>query len=387
MNTTCGESSRIMSIVMRVLTALLTVAALLGAANPAVAQRFLRGSDVTFTVKDITPQELALRPNVNYDPRDKFPDYEMVNRLALETPVRRSEYTVGDRLELVFEATRDGYVSLLDYRSDGRAAVLLQNRPVSRRFRYSFTGETTEPAGRDWIRALFTSRPLTYASYKTLCEYPFTPDYPVRYVAAERWMEIDVRPSRYRGYGDTADPFYRHPRRWYRGDDRGYLFAQPYYDAVLTRGLTVETEAQVLNDLTSYGTASYWLLLPGEELELSFETGSFTFTSPEIYLLLYMAADVPGVPGLYESHDRQQLRVRFNGMTVTDEYRPKFADFYEDSPPEIIRLNDFLLYGTNSVELQLDPFAETALRIRRIEIRTSLDGISTGAMAPENPGW
>ena len=277
----------------------------------------------------------------------------------------------------MFEASTSGYVSLIDYRSDGRATVLLQNRSVSKGFRYSFGGELSEPAGRDWIRAVLTSMPLTYASFKTLCEYPFTADYPVRYVTAERWMEIDVRPSVYGRYGDSDDPFYRYPRSWHRADyDRGYLYAQPYYEAVLARGLSVDTRARVLSGFTSYGPASYWLLSPGEELEVSFEVGSFAYASPDLYLLLYMTNDVPGAPGLFEDDGDQLLRLRFNGITVTDEYRPKYADFYEDNPPEILRLYDFIVYGTNSVELQLDPFAEAGLRIRRVEIRTSLESIT-----------
>lgn len=358
----------------RTLTFILAAVALLAVAIPASAERFLRGTELTFTVKDVTPQELALRPSVNYDPRDKFPDYGRVNQLTLETPVRRSRYSVGDRLDLVFEAATGGYVSLIDYRSDGQASLLLQNRSVSRGFRYSFSAEIAEPAGRDWIRALLTTMPLTYASYKTLCEYPFTPDYPVRYITGERWMEIEVRSSTYSRYGDSSDPFYRYPRSWYRGAyERGYLYAQPYYDTMLTRGLTVHTPAQVLNGFTSYGPASYWLLPPGEELEIRFEVDSFVYTSPDLYVVLYMATDVSGALGLFGDDDEQLLRVRFNGMTVTDEYRPKYVDFYEDNPPEIVRLNDFILYGTNTVDLQLDPFADSALRIRRVEIRYTLD--------------
>jgi len=361
---------------LRTLIILLAAAASLMAAVPASAQRFLRDTELTFTVRDVTPQELALRPKASYDPRDKFPDYEMVSRLTLETPIQRSQYTVGDRLDLVFEATIGGYVSLIDYRSDGQATVLLQNRSVSRDFRYSFGAEVAEPAGRDWIRAVLTSMPLTYASFKTLCEYPFTPDYLLRYVTSERWMEIEVRSSTYSRYSDNSDPFYRYPRSWYRGGyERGYLYAQPYYDAILARGLTVDTRAPVLNGFTSYGPASYWLLPPGEELEISFEVDSFTYTSPDIYVLLYMATDVTGAFGLFGDEEEQRLRVRFNGMTVTDEYYPQYADFYEDNPPEIVRLNEFMLYGTNTVELQLDPFADAGLRIRRVEIRSSLDAI------------
>lgn len=361
----------------RTLTVMLAAAVSLAVlAFPAAAERFLRGTDLTFAVKEATPQELALRPNVNYDPRDKFPDYERVNRLTLELPLRRAQYTVGERLDLVFEATTGGYVSLIDYRSDGQATVLLQNRAVSRGFRYSFGAELAEPAGRDWIRAVLSTMPLTLASYKTLCEYPFAADYPVRYVAGERWMEIEVRPGSYTRYGDTSDPFYRYPRSWYRsGYERGYLYAQPHYDGVLARGLTVETQAQVLSDFTSQGPASYWLLEPGEELEVAFEVGPAAYTSPDIYLLLYMAVDIPGSYGLFDEEYEEVLRVRFNSMTVTDEYRPRYLDFYEDNPPEIVRLNDFVLYGTNTVELQLDPFADTRLRIRRVEIRTNLDAI------------
>ncbi len=363
---------------LKLATTLLALSAvLLAYPQCARAERFLKGNELSFVVKGWTPQELAERPNVNYYAPDKFPNYESLTGFTLKTSVKRDEWNIGERLDLVFEAGRSGYVSIIDYGPDGVARVLMQNRAVSARFRYSFSGEISEPAGDDYLRAVLTSTPLSYASYKSLCECPFAPEKKVSQVINESWLLVRVRASRrypYDFYDD--DPFYRWPHRWHHHfDGERYLYIQPYRDTVLSRGIRVATNAQVFSDLTEYGPAEYWLIRPGDRVEVEFAVESLPIESSRIYLLVYMTTDVLGDSGVFPKTEHPRLRIRFNGITITDEYTPRYSRFYDDSPPEIIQLADYLRYGGNLVELQLNPFGDLGVRLLRLEVRTHLAGL------------
>ena len=347
---------------------------------PARTERFLRGDEASFAVKGITPQELAERPVVNYYPPDKFPDYSTRTGLELETSVKREEWTVGERLDILFEAGRSGYVNIIDYAPDGIARVVLKNRAVSEGFRYSFSAEVSEPAGDDYLRAVLSSIPLGYASFKTLCEYPFTPEARLYNVIREQWLVITVRESAFRrfpyDYVDD-DPFYRWPHTWYsRGMGDRYLYVQPYGDAILSRGLSVATDAGVYSGYTELGPAEYWLIEPGGDLELTFVVEDIPVHTPDIYLLLYMSVDEAPGGWLLGGDAGSSLRIRFNGATVADDYQPRYWQFYDDNPPEIVALNGYLRYGSNRVVLRVDPFARRGLRVRRVELRARLTALN-----------
>jgi len=216
------------------------------------AQRLLRGSDLSFAVLEATPQEMERLPAVDYHAGSKFPHYERLLDFEFKPSVKREEFGIGERLDLIFEPGRSGYVSIIDYCADGVARVILRNRAVQAGFRYSFGGEVSEPAGRDYLRAVLSSLPLSYASLKALCEFPFSHERQVNHVLQERWLAINVS-GRYRSpyFSEGDDPFYDRPRTWYRhlGDEQ-YLYAQPYRGTVRARGLSVATRAQTYSDFT-----------------------------------------------------------------------------------------------------------------------------------------
>jgi|GEM_PF-2060531 len=369
-----------MAVMRSLLLVLACVSALLLGIVSARAERFLRGDGAAFAVKGITPQELAERPVVNYHPPDKFPDYSTRTGLEFETSVTRDEWVVGDRLNLLFEAGRSGYVSIIDYAPDGIARVVLKNRAVSKGFRYSFSAEVSEPAGDDYLRAVLSSIPLGYASFKTLCEYPFAPESRLYNVIREQWLVISVRESvrgRYPYDYVDDDPFYRWPHTWYRkGMGDRYLYIQPYGGAILSRGLTVYTDAGIYSGFTELGPAEYWLVEPGGDLELTFVVEDVPVNTPDIYLLLYMSVDESAGGWLLGDDEGSLLRVRFNGATVADGYEPRYWQFYDDNPPEIIALNGYLRYGSNTVALRVDPFAPRGLRVRRVEMRAHLAALN-----------
>lgn len=358
------------------------ISVLLLCAMPLRAERFLRGDESSFAVKGITPQELAERPVVNYHPPDKFPDYSTRTSLEFKTSVNREEWAVGERLDILFEGGRGGYVSIIDYAPDGIARVVLKNRAVSEGFRYSFSAEISEPAGDDYLRAVLSSIPLGYASFKTLCEYPFTPEARLYNVIREQWLVISVRESvrgRYPYDYVDDDPFYRWPHTWYSREmgDR-YLYVQPYGNAILSRGLTVYTDAGIFSGFTELGPAEYWLVEPGGDMELTFIVEDIPVHTPNIYLLLYMSVDESLGGWLLGDDAGSSLRIRFNGVTVTHDYQPRHWQFYDDNPPEIFALDGYIRYGGNRVVLRVDPFASRGLRVRRVELRAHLTALNIG---------
>ncbi len=374
------------------LIALACISVALLSTVPVNAERFLRGDEAAFAVKGITPQELAERPVVNYHPPDKFPDYSAGTSLQFETSVTRDEWVVGDRLNLIFEAGRSGYVSIIDYAPDGVARVVLRNRRATRGFRYSFSAEVSEPAGDDYLRAVLSSIPLGYASFKTLGEYPFAPDPRVNNLIRERWLVLTVRASVFRRYPYDYvddDPFYRWPRTWYStGQDERYLYVQPYRDAILSRGLTVRTDARVFSDFTELGPAQYWLVEPGGDLEISFEVGDLPRERPELYLLLYMSVDEAAGGWIFGESEGSSLRIRCNGATVADDYAPRYLQFYDDGPPEVFAFDDYMRYGSNRVVLRVNPFADRGVRIRRVEIRARLTALDLdGRLFTNDEEW
>lgn len=349
-------------------------------AAPVRAERFLRGNEAAFAVKGITPQELAERPVVNYHPPDKFPDYSTRTGLEFKTSVNHEEWVVGERLDILFEARRGGYVNIIDYAPDGIARVVLKNRAVSKGFRYSFSAEVSEPAGDDYLRAVLSSIPLGYASFKTLCEYPFTPEARLYNVIREQWLVITVRESVRRRYPYDYvddDPFYRWPHTWYsRGMGDRYLYVQPYGNAILSRGLTVYTDAGIYSGFTEMGPAEYWLVEPGGDLELTFVVEDIPVDTPDVYLLLYMSVDESPGGWLLGDDEGSLLRIRFNGASVADDYQPRYWQFYDDNPPEIVALDGYIRYGSNRVALRVDPFAGRGLRVRRVELRAHLTALN-----------
>ena len=61
---------------------------------------------------------------------------------------------------------------------------------------------------------------------------------------------------------------------------------------------------------------------------------------------------------------------------MADDYQPRYWQFYDDNPPEIVALNGYLRYGSNRVVLRVDPFASCGLRVRRVELRARLTALN-----------
>jgi len=99
---------------------------------------------------------------------------------------------------------------------------------------------------------------------------------------------------------------------------------------------------------------------------------------PDVYLMLYMSVDETPGGWLLGDDEGSLLRIRFNGATVADDYQPRYWQFYDDNPPEIIVLNGYLRHGSNRVVLRVDPFAGRGLRVRRVELRAHLTALNIG---------
>ena len=387
--TICAARGRIH--LMRLLPKAFLVGALtaLMCAAPAFAQQghFGVSPEMVFKVLGNTPQMLAENPNLNYLAGDKFPDYMPRMGFTFKTSVNRREWSVGEKLDLIFEAGRKGYVTIVDYSPDGIATVLLRNKPVSPGFCYAFTGDLSEPSGEDYLRAVLSTAMLNYESLQALCEFPCAAEVKTDYVISEKWLTVSVRTSRVRTFRYYDDPFYAYPRRWYHslGNDI-YIYAQPSVGTIIARGLNAQTGSLVYTDYTEYGPAQYWLLQPGGRMDVSFDASGFPFETRSVYLLLYMSSD-NGTNSIFTNPEEPNLRIYLNGGTVTEEYRPRYNSYYDDNPPEVITLHTFTRYGANNIELQLDAFSGASVRLRRIEVRTNLDAFSAEYIWPDSSGF
>jgi len=281
----------------------------------------------------------------------------------------RDEFEVGEELRLTYATGRDGYASLMDYGPDGRARLLARNRPVSAGFTYTFTGEATLPAGEDFARLVVSQIPLSYASFKSLMEYPFDHSRTVRHVFAEAWVRFTVAEI-----SVFRDPFYRYPRSWGRRplSETEYYFVQPYRGAVLTRGLSLVSAARICEELGVDEPIDFWLVEPGDSVELRFEVGTGALPMPSAYLFLFMAADVPPSLSLFDS-ENAALTIEVNGFALTSGYRPRFTYLDDDNTPEVFELGGHLRYGANWIELRVDGFSSLGVRLRRVELRGALD--------------
>lgn len=376
--------------VMRLVTKAVVVGALLAlicASTSFALGHFGVLPELSFKVLGNTPQKLADNPTLNYLASDKFPDYMPRMSFTFKTSVNRREWSVGEKLDLLFDAGRKGYVTIVDYSPDGIATILLSNKPVSPGFSYAFTGDLSEPSGEDYLRAVLSTTMLNYESLQALCEYPCAADVRTKYVISEKWLAIAVRSSHVRTYRAYDDPFYTYPRRWYRslGNDT-YIYAQPSVGTIIARGLNAQTGSLVYTDYTEYGPAQYWLLQPGGRMDISFNAGLFPFETRSVFLLLYMSAD-SGANSIFADAEEPNLRIYLNGATVTEDYRPRYNSYYEDNPPEVITLQTFTRFGSNNIELQLDAFSGASLRLRRIEVRTNLDAFSGEYIWPDSSGF
>ncbi len=356
-------------------------------ASLAQAGHFGESPELSFKVLGNTPQMLADNPTINYFAEQKFPDYLPRTGFIFKSSVSRREWSVGEKLDLLFEAGRKGYVTIIDYSPNGVGTVLLRNKPVSPGFAYAFSGEITEPGGDDYLRAVLSTTMLNYASLKSLCEYPCATDVKTSFVISEKWLKVTVRESHMRAYRRYDDPFYAYPRRWYRslGNDT-YIYAQPSVGTVIARGLNAQTGSLVYTDYTEYGPTQYWLLQPGGRMGVSFDASWFPFETRSVYLLLYMSSD-SGANSIFANPEEPNLRIYLNGATVTEDYRPRYNSYYDDNPPEVITLQTFMRYGSNDIELQLDAFSGASLRLRRIEVRTNLDAFSAEYIWPDSSGF
>lgn len=343
----------------------------LAAPRVSPASSFLQERLPSFSVKGVSPQDAATRAAFDYLAPQKFPDYIATAKLGLEVSPKRKEFTVGEPLRLTYTVDRRGYASLIDYGSDGRAQLLARNRPVSPGFSYAFSGEATLPAGDDFVRLVLSRMPLSYASLKSLMQYPFAHARKVRYVVGEAWVRFAVRDT-----GWLRDPFYRYPHVWGRRPvSRGeYCFVQPYDGMMLSRGMSFLSSARIFEELGPGGALDFWLLDPGATAELRFEVGTDALPTPRMYLLLFMAQDIP--PGLSAlSPDDVRLTIEVNGAVLWSDYHPAFTSLDDENPPEVFALRDHLRYGSNWIELRVHSFSQAGVKLRRVELRRELDGL------------
>lgn len=333
------------------------------------ASNFLQEAMPSFTVKGVTPQEASARRAFDYLAPEKFPDYRPGLRLSLELSPRRREFKVGEPLKLTYTGGSSGYATLIDYAPDGRAQLLARNRPVSPGFSYIFSGEATLPAGEDFVRLALGRIPLSYASLKTLMEYPFAHSRKVRFVVAERWVRFEV--------AETAllrDPFYRYPHVWGRRPLTAgeYCFVQLYDGMVLSRGISLVSAVRIFEEFGAEGPLDFWLLAPGDSAEMRFQVGTSALPMPRVYLLLFMAQDVPPELSSFGSNDIE-LTIEVNGVVSRKEYRPRFTYLDDENTPEVFELRDHLRYGPNWIVLRVDAFSDAGIKLRRVELRSEID--------------